>query len=130
MRRIYEYRVGMNFVPCIGPSRCTPQKSAAGRQSGTKPQNRWPGPARRGHGPARPINFSARPGPRTKIGPGYKFCLHGWVGKSWTGRDGPGRWAGPPVGGRPGPWAGPHGPGRLGRAARARPGRMGRPVPL
>ena len=37
-------------------------------QSGTKPQFRRPGPARRGHGPARPMDFSARP--RNKNRPG------------------------------------------------------------
>ena len=65
-----------------------------------------PGSAGRGHGPDRPIDFSARPGPAqeqksarenffaARPGPGQKFCLPGWAGKSWMGRDGPGRWAG------------------------------------
>jgi len=112
MRRIYEYRVGMNFVPCIGPSRCTPQKSAAGRQSGTKPQNRWPGPEGSRPGPAHQFFGPARP--KNKNRPGLKILLARMGRKILDGpmgrADGPGRQS--EVGPAHGPLgrAGPHGP--------------------
>ena len=63
-------------------------------QSGMKVQSG--GPARPWFGPTRCRNKK-----RPSHGPAEKFGLVGWAGKSWMGRDGPGR---------------ADGPGRMGRA--------------